>query len=363
MESREVHTQAELDDALRRPDVIPLCAGAGEFRVEGDRFVRAADAARVSVAGAAELEAGGAAVVVATDRTWVTARDRVTVNAHGSAVVAANDNALVRAAERSRVLARGYTSITAIDDVAVVAQGRATVRASHRTRVRALLAARIHLLGEARGWTWGHAMTHAEGRARVTAWGSAAVMASGAAEIEALETAMVLADGAASVRACGAAMVRARGRSQVEAGEGVAVMRHRGGRVEPQAAAQSSKRPASVADWCDYYGVPIADGVAVLYKAVDDDFNSYHGMSYRPGDAPEAPDWDGGEQECGGGLHFSPRPTFALAAPEDEMRFIACPVAVADIVVHAQAVYPDKVKAPRVCAPVYEVDEDGTPVA
>jgi hypothetical protein len=122
-------------------------------------------------------------------------------------------------------------------------------------------------------------------------------------------------------------------------------------------------RPRTAAEWCDYYGVPVQDGVATLFKAVDENFGSYHGVSYRPGSEPRAPDWDGGERECGGGLHFSPRPTFALPVPDDDMRFVACPVRVEDIVFRPDGVYPDKVKAGGVCAPVYEVHEDGTPVA
>ena len=46
-----------------------------------------------------------------------------------------------------------------------------------------------------------------------------------------------------------------------------------------------------------------------------------------------------------------------------KMRFVACPVRLADIVVHPNGIYPDKVKASGVCAPVYEVDQDGAPVA
>jgi hypothetical protein len=45
------------------------------------------------------------------------------------------------------------------------------------------------------------------------------------------------------------------------------------------------------------------------------------------------------------------------------MRFVACPVRLEDIVFHPDGDYPDKVKAGAVCAPVYEVLEDGTPVA
>jgi hypothetical protein len=158
-------------------------------------------------------------------------------------------------------------------------------------------------------------------------------------------------------------MVRGRGQARIEAADGVAVMRHGLGAVVSGAAVTEATRPGTAAEWCAYYGVPVEDGVATLYKAVDDNFASYHGGTYRPGSEPIAPDWDGGERECGGGLHFSPRPTLALAAPADDMRFVACPVRLEDIAFRPDFNYPDKVKASRVCAPVYEVHEDGTPVA
>jgi hypothetical protein len=44
------------------------------------------------------------------------------------------------------------------------------------------------------------------------------------------------------------------------------------------------------------------------------------------------------------------------------MRYVACPVRLADIAFHPDATYPDKVKARGVCAPVWEVHEDGTAV-
>jgi hypothetical protein len=72
-----------------------------------------------------------------------------------------------------------------------------------------------------------------------------------------------------------------------------------------------------------------------------------------------APDWDGGKEECGGGLHFSPRPSAALAFDNLATRFIACPVLLKEIKVHSNATYPEKVKAPRVYKPCYEVDIDG----
>jgi hypothetical protein len=122
-------------------------------------------------------------------------------------------------------------------------------------------------------------------------------------------------------------------------------------------------------DWCAYYGVAITNGVAVLYKAVNEDFTSKwrsndlpNGVSYLPGSKPEALDWDGGKAECGGGLHFSPSPSSALAFHAGAKRFVACPVAIDDIVVHKDPEYPAKIKARAVCAAIYEVDLHGDPV-
>ncbi|HRQ74277.1 MAG TPA: hypothetical protein PLU35_14740, partial [Phycisphaerales bacterium] len=122
----------------------------------------------------------------------------------------------------------------------------------------------------------------------------------------------------------------------------------------------------TASEWCDRYGVTVADGVATLYKCVDEGYRSnYHGgISYAPGTIPEAADWDGGVLECGGGLHFSPHPAMTLEfwGKEVEPRFVACPVRLDDIAVRADAGMPQKIKARRCCAPVYEVDIDGTPL-
>ena len=120
---------------------------------------------------------------------------------------------------------------------------------------------------------------------------------------------------------------------------------------------------ATPKEWCEYYGVPVDDdGVAVLYKALDDDFRSPHGMSYAPGTKPVASDWDGLARECGGGLHFSPRPLMAKEFHEAATKYAACPVRLADIVVHPDADYPQKVKARACCAPVWECDDLGHPI-
>lgn len=119
----------------------------------------------------------------------------------------------------------------------------------------------------------------------------------------------------------------------------------------------------SVEVWCDYYGVPIIDGVVTLYKAVRDNYRSARDLCYAPGTFPVAADWDGGGAECGGGLHFCARPLLAQGFDPEATRFVACPVAVVDLrVPRAGDVYPNKIKARAVCGPVVEVDEFGDPL-
>ena len=169
----------------------------------------------------------------------------------------------------------------------------------------------------------------------------------------------------AQVRASGSAQVRASGSAQVRASRFVAVTIH-GEAVRAEGGGVHVRIPRieTVADWCDFYGLTVHDGAVTLYKAVHDDYRSAHGVSYAPGSQPSAPDWDGGEAECGGGLHFSPRPFMALSFNAEASHFIACPVAIADIRAPRPGDhYPAKVKASRVCAPVYEVDLDGNRIA
>jgi len=54
-------------------------------------------------------------------------------------------------------------------------------------------------------------------------------------------------------------------------------------------------------------------------------------------------------------LHLA---TGDLFRESDGDRYVACEVAVADIVVHARPDYPDKIKARR-CKVLYEVDREG----
>jgi hypothetical protein len=112
------------------------------------------------------------------------------------------------------------------------------------------------------------------------------------------------------------------------------------------------------ADWCKHYGVPIKRGRAVLYKGLDKDLTSSRGTLYEPGTTVESHAWNAAE--CDAGLHFSPSPAMTREFDADGLmcRWVACEVAVKDLLVFPEGSYAGKAKAPK-CRVLYECDEDG----
>ena len=207
---------------------------------------------------------------------------------------------------------------------------------------------RIWVCGTGRFVVSASAHVEAWESAHVEAWGSAHVEARGSAHVEARESAHVVAWGSA----------------HVVASKLVAVHRHAQTATVEGGVVIEVTRPATAAEWCDYYGVSMVDGVATLYKSVRADYGSSYdpAFSWRPGTEPDAGAID--SRECGVGLHFSPCVSMARQFHDaPDARYLACPVRVADIRVHPNPTYPTKVKAQRVCGPIYEVDRYGQPVA
>lgn len=120
--------------------------------------------------------------------------------------------------------------------------------------------------------------------------------------------------GEAEYEIYGSAQVRACDTAQVRAFKFVAVTSH-GIKVSIAGGVVIQVPELNTPElWCEFYGVDVTGGIATLYKAVSDDYissPSWKGV-YIPGTIPTAPDWDGGKRECGGGLHFSPRPFMAV---------------------------------------------------
>jgi len=177
-------------------------------------------------------------------------------------------------------------------------------------------------------------LAHDSSRTDITAWYWSAVFVSGR--------------GACSVRAGCSALVRL-------ATDAVNVS-VTGGIV------QRMEHPATASEWCDMFAATVVDGVATLYKAVDDEYRSDRGFAYTPGTVPVAPDWDEGKAECGGGLHFCATPQLAKTFHTAPARYVACPVKLRDMAVVKAPRYPSKIKAKGCCSPTWEVDIDGNPL-
>ena len=138
MKNVKCSTQAELDEALKNPEVWPELVGGGYFTVSGSAQVTAYGSAQVRAYGSAQVRAYGSAQVRAYGSAQVTAYDSAQVRASGSAQVTAYDSAQVRAYGSAQVTAydsaqvRAYDSaqVRAYDSAQVTAYGSAQVTAS-----------------------------------------------------------------------------------------------------------------------------------------------------------------------------------------------------------------------------------------
>ena len=217
----------------------------------------------------------------------------------------------------------------------------------------------IEICGSSTVTAYDSSTVHAWGSSTVTAYDSSTVTAWGSSTVTAWGSSTVTARGSSTVTAYDSSTVHARGSSTVHAGSHAAVHLHsglatiRGGVLIDHTAVGFADPQA----WCDYHGVPVADGIATVYKAVGPTWLSGYGTSYAPGSTPSAPDWHP-RPECGNGLHFSPSPAHAQEyCAGGEARYLRVGVAVDQLVPLG-----DKCKAPAVITPCVEVDIHGREV-
>ena len=189
-------------------------------------------------------------------------------------------------------------------------------------------------------------------------------VADGNATVEADGNATVRADGNATVRAYGTSGVHAYRSSTVTAGAHVAVHLHSAqatvtGGVLIDVTNLDLNDPAT---WCGHHGVQVADGKAVLYKALDDDLIAGRGWDkptvYTVGETVSCTDWRG-DNECGGGLHLSPTPNQARAYNTSATRFVEVTADLADLRPIGGGTPKCKV---RTCVVVREVDRFARPL-
>jgi hypothetical protein len=356
----EVKTQQELNEAVKDNSEKEIrLVGNGSFEIYDSSQVRAYGSSQVTACDSSQVRAYGS--------SQVTAYGSSQVRAYGSSQVTACDSSQVRAYGSSQVTAYGSSQVRAYGSSQVTAYGSSQVRAYGSSQVTACDSSQVRAYGSSQVRAYGSSQVTACDSSQVTACDSSQVRACdssqvrayGSSQVTACDSSQVRAYGSSQVRACGSSQVTACDSSQVTATKYVAVTQQ-----DKQAKIKGGvliKLPTirTAHQWCDFYDVPIKAGIAILYKALRNNYKTSRGFLYAPNTTPSAPDWDGGEQECGGGLHFSPKPFMALAFDNEATKFMACPVLVKEIKVHKNPSFPGKVKAPRIFKPCYEVDING----
>ena len=264
----------------------------------------------------------------------------------GAAVANATDSAFVEARESSHVVAWESSHVEAWESSHVVAWESSHVVAWESSHVEARESSHVE------AWESSH----------VVAWESSHVEAWGSSHVEARESSHVVARESSHVEAWGSASLRVFDRVSGKAGRQVVIQKHSKLTKIDGGIQIDVELPTTAADWCAWHGVKVVDGVATVYKCVNDDFRSARGGDYTPGTIPAATDWDGGAEECGGGYHFSPSAASTRQFASGP-KFLACPVALTDMrAPKLDDDYANKIKAAKCCGPVVEVDIYGKPV-
>ena len=198
-------------------------------------------------------------------------------------------------------------------------------------------------------------------KGRFTASGSAIVRATDSATVRATGSATVRATGSATVTAYDSATVRAYGSATVRATPYVAVHK-----LSPSATIKGgvtltppNTETCDAATWLNYYGIKVTKtGYAVLFKAVNDDFQTTRGpeWTYTPGATLTPAHWDSA-RSCGDGLHLCAAPHLSARYLNGATKFVAVRVKAADIVPLG-----DKCKVPSLKV-LHEVTVDGERVS
>ena len=209
---------------------------------------------------------------------------------------------------------------------------------------------------------WGSSSAELWGSSSAVLRGSSRAVLRGSSSAVLRESSSAVLRESSSAEAYGYSMVQARGpKVSLTASDQVAV--NLWGGAKAKGGRQQIVTLASPKDWCDYYGVRVEDGCAIVYKGVREGYRSSHGVVYAPGTIPSDPVFsNAGECERGGGLNFSPTPRHTHDFESNPAHYLECRVRLEDMIVRFDGTYPQKVQAKECAVPVVEVNVDGEPI-
>ena len=361
----EVRTQVEFEAAVKMPDAV-IAILEGSYRL----VTRAAEVLKFVLYGESKLNVEARGSSQPHVEAWESSQPHVVARGssqpHVVAWESSQPHVVAWESSQPHVVARGSSQphVEAWES----SQPHVEAWESSQPHVEAWGSSQPHVV--ARGSSQPHVEAWESSQPHVVAWGSSqphvVAWESSQPHVEAWESSQphVEAWGSSQphVVARGFVQVSLRGQIKAKATANCAVLIHGSG-PKVEGGQQIKCEIKTPADWCDYYGVPVEDDVAILYKGVNNDFVSPRCGIYKPGEIlAEATDWDGGQAECGGGWHFSPHPKMTLEFNSSATKFVAVPIRLTDFVIHPNGDLPQKVKGRCGCAPMFEVDRNGKPI-
>jgi hypothetical protein len=183
--------------------------------------------------------------VEAWDNSSVEAWDNSSVVARDNSSVEAWDNSSVVARDNSSVVARDNSSVEAWDNSSVVARDNSSVVARDNSSVEA----------------WGNSSVVAFDNSSVEAWDNSSVVARDNSNVVARDNSSVEAWDNSSVVARDNSSVAGQGNTQICQYSDTA-------KIQTIGNSRIVWPPRTVKEYCDFYGVKVQDGHAVLYKAL-----------------------------------------------------------------------------------------------
>ena len=155
---------------------------------------------------------------------------------------------------------------------------------------------------------WENSSVEAWENSSVEAWGNSSVVAWENSSVEARGNSSVEAWGNSSVEAWENSSVEAWENSSVEAWGNTQIAKYSDRtNLKVSGNARIVTLPSTPEEYCDFYGIEVRDGQAILYKAVRDNLTSFHDFSfqYAVGETKENECDPSPLRDCSYGLHVS----------------------------------------------------------
>lgn len=236
-------------------------------------------------------------------------------------IVVARDNSFVEARGNSLIYAYETSSVIAQENSSVIAWRKSTVSARENSSIEAYENSSVTAWENSFVVAYGNSPIVAYENSSVVAYGNSFVETYEKSSVEAYENSSVVAHGNSTVTACGNAQI---------------VKRSDTANLTVSGNARIVKLPETPQEYCDFYGIDVTDGNVILYKAVRDNYASFHDANfvYSIGETKTNECDPSTKEVCSYGLHVSHLHwAIKFGRQNGKFKILKCAVPIDEIVV------------------------------